>query len=101
MLIDFCPIQNHGKCPYSFLGPGGLLSACPFISPVQANWRSSLRAVAGKVRILDVQSTPMREKLGLGVFAQSLCTEPEGMVARSVFASTRTTSLFSCDPGGL
>lgn len=51
----------------------GLLIVCPIIPPIQGSWKPDLQAEAGKVRLLDVQSSPYQEETGNRVFLLTLC----------------------------
>lgn len=62
--------MGNAHIPFQF---HGLLTVCPIMPPIQVNWKPDFQAAAGKVRILDVQSSPYQEETENWVFLLTLC----------------------------
>ena len=55
-----CP-QSVGNAHMPIQAPRGLLTAYTFSSPKEVNWNLDRQAAAGKVRTLDMQSSPYQK----------------------------------------
>lgn len=53
---------------------------------MQANWKPNLQVTAGNDRTLNIQSSPIRINVELGIFVYLLFAEPKGIIAGTIFA---------------
>ena len=92
--------KGMGNAHTHVQAPKGLLIACPFRSPVQANWKPDLQAATGKGRMLALQSSPYQRETRSWVFEpiHSVLSQRESLLGTLV-QPYKNASLFSVVSG--
>ena len=90
-----CP-KGMGNPHKPVQAPKGLLIAFPFSTPIQVNWKLTLRQELGKTLCLTCSLKPIWEKLDAGCFCLlSLVLKKREQFNGSTSRPKRTASLFS------